>query len=116
MSDFDPARLRAAREASGLTADQLAVRAGRSSSAIFKYEAGSMRPSLPTLSRLADVLDVEIGEFFPPRSRGEKWLLSDAERDSIRQRVHSLSPLTDEELDCIASVIVNAREHRQDVA
>ena len=72
MPDFDPARLRATRLARKLTADQTAVAAGRSTSAYFKYEAGSLRPSLHTLCRLAEVLSCNVGDLFDPHARAPR--------------------------------------------
>ena len=53
--------LRALREAAGLTREQLAVKAGRSSATVIRIENGSKHsPNLETLSALAGALGVTL--------------------------------------------------------
>jgi Zn-dependent peptidase ImmA (M78 family)/DNA-binding XRE family transcriptional regulator len=53
---FDPTRLRVARQASGLTRSELAVKLEVSAAAVSQYENGTSRPSPGTLARIALIL------------------------------------------------------------
>jgi transcriptional regulator with XRE-family HTH domain len=61
---FSALRLREAREAAGLTREQLAVQVGRSYSMLAQYESAAKQPSLDALTRLAEALDRPVGDFF----------------------------------------------------
>lgn len=61
---FDGAQLRAAREAAGLTLEQVATSVGLTASAVYGFEADRFRPSAATLGRLADALNVPVGAFY----------------------------------------------------
>jgi len=67
---FNPAKLRALREALGLTPDAFAQRIGGKVTArsIYRWEAGSNLPSIPTLQMIADAFDIDIGILFEPRN------------------------------------------------
>jgi transcriptional regulator with XRE-family HTH domain len=74
-------RLRALRNRRGLTLAQLAQQVGLSASYLSQVERSVTTPSLPKLTAIAGVLDVELGYFFeevvaPPRivrlNRGKK--------------------------------------------
>jgi transcriptional regulator with XRE-family HTH domain len=60
VSDREPlgVRLRAARVRNGLSQGQLQVRSGVPKSRLSRYENGHLIPSLQTLRRLAEALDV----------------------------------------------------------
>ena len=60
---FDPARLRLAREASGLRKGELAERLEVSPAAISQFESGSAKPSAATLAKLALALKFPVGFF-----------------------------------------------------
>jgi XRE family transcriptional regulator, fatty acid utilization regulator len=62
-------RLRALREAAGLTQLQLGDRAGCHTMTIAKLEAGTQEPAWPLVLQLADALGVSTEEF---RSRGHE--------------------------------------------
>ena len=64
MPSFSALRLRRAREAAGLTREQLAVEVGRSYPMLAQYESGIKQPSLEALTRIAEALDRPIGDFF----------------------------------------------------
>ena len=64
MPSFSALCLREAREARGLTREQLAVRIGRSYPMLAQYEAGSKVPSVEALMRIADELGRPVGYFF----------------------------------------------------
>ena len=64
MPSFSAFRLRKAREAAGLTREQLAVKVGRSYPMLAQYESGIKQPSLEALTRIAEALDRPIGDFF----------------------------------------------------
>lgn len=67
---FDPNRLRIARLAAGLRANQLADMVGIHSSAISQYEHGYARPSSTTLAQLALALGVPVRWFATTRPIG----------------------------------------------
>lgn len=56
------ARLRSLRSARGLTQEQLCERAGISVDAVNRIENGSRVPTITTLARLAEALEVELAE------------------------------------------------------
>src|SRR6266508_2508846 len=58
------ARIRALREARGLSQTELAKRMGTSQPAIARLEAGRVTPGLDTLDRVADALNVELAVTF----------------------------------------------------
>lgn len=47
----------------------------------------------------------------PPNSRD--WELTDETRDAIHTAISALPPMTDEQIDAIADVIIAARERRR---
>jgi transcriptional regulator with XRE-family HTH domain len=61
---FRPRALRSARLNAGLTAEELACRVDRTASSIRSYEAGTHRPPIKLLVRLADALNIDVGELF----------------------------------------------------
>lgn len=65
-ADFEPGRLRLARELQGMTQSQLSVLAGLSPAAISQFESGASRPSADTLVELGSALDVPAGFFGRP--------------------------------------------------
>lgn len=52
--------IRALRQARGLSQRDLAERVGTTQSAIARLEGGNVSPSLPTLDKIAEALDVEL--------------------------------------------------------
>lgn len=61
------ARLREAREARGMTQEELARRSGTARTYIGPVERGAKNVSLETLARFAAVLDVEMADLIPRR-------------------------------------------------
>lgn len=59
---FSGCRLRDTRRQTGLSREQLAVRAGVSVSAVTRYEQGRVTPNVNAVAALAEVLSVELGE------------------------------------------------------
>ena len=55
-------RIKKARLAAGYTQAKLGARCGMADSAIRRYESGRGNPTLETLQRIADALDVPVGE------------------------------------------------------
>jgi transcriptional regulator with XRE-family HTH domain len=62
-----PNRLKAIREAKGMTARALAIRIGVHDVTVYKYESGATKPSLPVQFLIAQILDTDIDEVFPLR-------------------------------------------------
>lgn len=100
-------RIKAAREAKGLTQFELAVAAGSQSATISRYETGGMIPSAEKLALLVAALDAPAG-----------WLLTgggDADGDSppypawgefLRDVDRNALHMTDDERACLAAVRV----------
>ena len=59
-------RLKQARLRSGLTQEQLAEAVGVSVKFIGNIERGTRAPSFETIEKIAEVLEVDASEFFPP--------------------------------------------------
>jgi transcriptional regulator with XRE-family HTH domain len=64
MLSFDPGRLRAARQAAGLSREALAVAVGGSYSSVTRWETGRCAPCGDVLGQLADALSCNIGDLF----------------------------------------------------
>lgn len=60
--------IRMIRNAIGISQTELANRAGSEKSAISRYENGTQRPSLETLMRIADALDVDVVDFLKEKA------------------------------------------------
>lgn len=67
-------RLRRARLDAGLTQSQLVNVSGIPKPTLSRYENGHVMPSLGTLARLADALDLADGELLPGRTSGKEEL------------------------------------------
>jgi transcriptional regulator with XRE-family HTH domain len=65
-------RLRALREAAGLSQRELAHKAGLSLTVVSKYELGAREPVWGSLLALAGALGASLGDFTPPPARGKK--------------------------------------------
>jgi transcriptional regulator with XRE-family HTH domain len=61
---FRPHLVREARDAAGMTREQLAVAIGRSFQTVRAYEWGVVSPPAAMLGRLASVLDVDVSDLF----------------------------------------------------
>ncbi|WP_333767742.1 helix-turn-helix domain-containing protein [Streptomyces sp. IBSBF 2435] len=59
---FSGTRLRAARQAAGLTAGDVAARVHRSPFAVWSYERGRVRPPVDIASGLAEVIGVPLDD------------------------------------------------------
>ena len=55
----------------GMTLNTLAERIGVTQPSISGLATGKLKPSLDTLKKLCDALDVEVGELFNPRNKDE---------------------------------------------
>ena len=55
----------------GITLNTLAERIGVRQPSISGLATGKLRPSLDTLEKLCEALDVEVGDLFRPRNRDE---------------------------------------------
>jgi transcriptional regulator with XRE-family HTH domain len=62
LRGFDPERLRAARTESGMTQEQLAIRAGVARSAITAWEAGKNAPDPRRARAIAELLGIKIAD------------------------------------------------------
>jgi transcriptional regulator with XRE-family HTH domain len=64
-------RIRQLRESRGMTQSQLQARSRVSRSYLSRIESAKMTPSLGTLEKLSEALDVGLNRFFAPESNGE---------------------------------------------
>ena len=85
--------IRTAREASGLSQDALAARAGTSQPAVSRYESGASSPSVETLDRLLAVMGarLELSAEASPRRldvRTPRMAKLRVNRDRIRRVAH----------------------------
>lgn len=63
------AQLRALRESRGLSQAELARRIGSTQPAVARLEAGGVAPTIDTLERIGDALNLELAVSFSDRSR-----------------------------------------------
>jgi transcriptional regulator with XRE-family HTH domain len=82
-------RLRLARRRASLSQEDLGQRSGVRQDTISHYETGQCRPDLTTIWRLASVLHVEIGYFFPD----DRFMSLQPEDSETLALVRSLSPM-----------------------
>ena len=67
-------RIRQLRESRGMTQSQLQARSRVSRSYLSRIESGQMTPSLGTLEKISEALNVGLNRFFVPESNGEALL------------------------------------------
>ena len=79
-------RVRAIRKRRGLTQEKLAALVGRSVEAISTLERGRSQPTLETLERLSEQLDVPIREFFD---------FDERDQDASSHRIALLAAIAD---------------------
>lgn len=83
-------RVRAARQATGISMEDLSALAGLSTTSVGKIERGAQSPTAETLVRLAAALEVDPGSFISglqPDDFGERQHPYTA-RDFLRERRH----------------------------
>ncbi|MEU7041514.1 helix-turn-helix transcriptional regulator [Streptomyces varsoviensis] len=77
MNLYDPVRGKARRKELGLSVPQIAALCGVSSMAIYKYEAGDLRPSFLTFIKLAHNLRISVASLVEQAER--RCQVADAE-------------------------------------
>ena len=82
-------RIRQLRESRGMTQSQLQMRSKVSRSYLSRIESGQMTPSLGTLEKISEALNVGLNRFFIPESDGEA-LLEDAFIQGLRPFLRQL--------------------------
>ena len=92
-------RLKAARNALGLTQEQLAEQVDRTKEAISNLERGHNLPTIETLDRICDVLGIPIRYVFGDASGSSRRIECIAKIELI------LSHLSDNDLKTVADVI-----------
>ena len=89
------ARIRAFRRACGMTQEQLAEAIERTPEAISNIERGQSLPSLDTLERLANSMNVSLSDFFADKDEGMS-----ARRIEHEVRLRTIAKsLSDEDLE-----------------
>ncbi len=91
-------RIKELRKARNLSQDALAERVGIDSKHLSRLEVGGSFPSLDTLERLAQVLEVELKEFFEFAHHDEPKALKNTLTSLIRQ-------LTDDQIRLAVKVL-----------
>ncbi len=74
-------RLKALREQRGLSRETLAVGADMSPVTLWRYETGKRSPTVDQLEKLAEVMDVEVGDILP-KAQAPLWP-GDGRRDYV---------------------------------
>lgn len=83
-------RIRELRRQRGLTLQEVAEAAGFSKGLLSKIETGGVSPPIATLAKLADALDLPIGEFFDGQEPGDTVCFFPREsREEYRGRLSS---------------------------
>lgn len=77
-------KLREIRTTRGLQQQELAAKAGLTSSLVSQVERDRLSPSIATLRKLAQVLDVSVSRFFEEPPNGKITIVRRKERASIR--------------------------------
>jgi transcriptional regulator with XRE-family HTH domain len=94
MPRYSPARLKAARQAAGLSQADLAALVGKSVRAIQKYDQGEVIPTVAVLGAIARAVDVPIGELFDADDATDPVAAFTAE---IKTLVDRMPPFTAEQ-------------------
>lgn len=89
------------RKRRGLTQAQLAERIDRQTGAVTRIETGEAAPSFDTLNKLAEVLEVDVRDFF---GLGE-FATKEGRDDPLVRLVERVSPLDVAQLDWIDGVV-----------
>lgn len=95
-------RVRAIRMQRGLSLKQVADKIGLMYQQFHKYEAGLLRISAGLLVSLAEALECEVADFFPPELRGDKTLDVDLRLDLLKQEIITLVQDIDSEQALLA--------------
>jgi transcriptional regulator with XRE-family HTH domain len=70
---WNPAKLRALRQAFGLSPEAFAARVGRvSASTVRRWESGQHVPLIRQLEAIADAFDIDLAVFFEPADPGRR--------------------------------------------
>ncbi|MCB9764543.1 MAG: helix-turn-helix transcriptional regulator [Alphaproteobacteria bacterium] len=85
----------------GLSQAELARRAGMKATEISRYETGATLPTLPTVARLADALQVELAELVVFNQRTPLTMRMRALLDRLRDEPVELQIAVIEELNAI---------------
>ena len=83
--------IRRIRKEKGLTQNQLGELCGLADSAIRRYENGGANPKFETLRKIANALDISIGEIDP----NVKDLANDLARKEIQRQIREINDSTD---------------------
>ena len=99
-------RIRAARQRSGFTQEELASRVARTPESISNIERGLQSPSIETVAELARVLGMPIAEFFEDWPRAEPEL--SIERIVLESRLREVARLLSDRDLAIAVIQASA--------
>jgi transcriptional regulator with XRE-family HTH domain len=101
MRDYIAQVVREARRARGLTQEDLAARIGLATQSLSNLERGKTMPTIATLMRMAEELDMPVASFLPTRGPGK----SDQRLSSEAQIAAMLDCLSDQEVKVAAGLI-----------
>ena len=99
--------LRSVRKEKGITQKQLAELVGTAASMITNYENGEREPTLETLCKIADVLDVSLDMLV--RGKEKTALIG----RSIEEIAKAFKALSDEHLEFLAQTALNVLAERR---
>lgn len=97
------ARIRELRELKGLSGSTLAKKVGLTQSQIAKIETGVSKPSLDSLEKICDVLEISLSNFFATNT-GES-------SQHITELIDSLSGVNPEEITHLVKFIDGIKKH-----
>src|SRR3954465_1166621 len=98
MRDYIAQVVREARRARGLTQEDLAARIGVATQSLSNLERGKTMPTIATLMRMAEELDMPVASFLPTCGPGK----SDQRLSSEAQIAALLDRLSDQEVKMAA--------------
>ena len=88
---WNPTKLRALRQAFGLSPEAFAARVGRvSGSTVRRWESGRHVPLIRQLEAIADAFDVDLAVFFEPANPHRKPRARNARKDALPGQIELL--------------------------
>lgn len=93
LSTFVPARLKIARELTGVSQGQLAGRVGLSAAAVSQFESGAARPSAASSSAPSEALGIPVEFLSQPLGDTHEGFFRSLRRTSVadRRRAHAIA-------------------------
>jgi transcriptional regulator with XRE-family HTH domain len=94
MAPYSSELVKQARLDAGLTMTEFAYRLGKSTSTVARYESGQITPSLRVLTKMAEVLGVEVTDLYEPDNPRDEVAAFAAEMQRI---IDKMPPFSEEQ-------------------